>query len=142
MKKIRKVELPKPASMESSSQKAQPPQLEAKIPSVKTVDTTLTVPGMSPGSNAYLGRVRQRITSFWSAPPVDVTAQSYVVEITFRLYRNGTVTGVRIEQSSGNEYYDLAAKRAVVSAVPLPAFPPEITEPYLDTHFSFTVGEP
>jgi hypothetical protein len=23
----------------------------------------------------------------------------------------------------------------------LPPFPPEMTDPYLDTHFSFTVGE-
>jgi len=88
-----------------------------------------------------LGRVRQRISSFWNAPPVDVAAQAYVVVVQFRLHRNGSVTGVTIEQSSGNEYYDLAGKRAVLTAVPLPAFPSELTEPYFDAHFTFTVGE-
>lgn len=138
-RKIKKVELPKAAPTEPSLRPV--PRVEAKAPSVKAVDTTLKVPGMAPGSNAYLGRVRQRISSFWNAPPVDVTAQAYVVIVQFRLHRNGSVTGVMIEQSSGNEYYDLAGKRAVLSAAPLPAFPSELTEPYFDAHFTFTVGD-
>jgi colicin import membrane protein len=138
-KKIKKVELPKAAPAEPSVKPV--PRVEAKAPSVKAVDTALKVPGMAPGANAYLGRVRQRISSYWNAPPVDVTAQAYVVVVQFRLHRNGTVTGVMIEQSSGNEYYDLAGKRAVLNAVPLPAFPVELTEPYFDAHFTFTVGD-
>jgi TonB family protein len=138
-KKIKKVELPKTEMAEESPKPV--PRIEAKAPSVKAVDTTLKVPGMAPGSNAYLGRVRQRISSYWNAPPVDVTVQTSVVVVQFRLHRNGTVTGIMIEQSSGNEYYDLAGKRAVLSAVPLPAFPVELTEPYFDAHFTFTVGD-
>lgn len=138
-KKIKKVELPKVAPTEPSPRPV--PHVETKAPSVKAVDTTLKVSGMAPGSNAYLGRVRQRISSFWNAPPVDVTAQVYVVIVQFRLHRNGTVTGVTIEQTSGNEYYDLAGKRAVLSAAPLPVFPSELTEPYFDAHFTFTVGD-
>jgi TonB family protein len=138
-KKIKKVELPKVEPTEPSPKPV--PHVEAKAPSVKAVDTTLKVPGMAPGSNAYLGRVRQRISSYWNAPPVDTTGQAYVVIVQFRLHRNGSVTGVAIEQSSGNEYYDLAGKRAVLSAVPLPMFPSELTEPYFDAHFTFTVGD-
>jgi TonB family protein len=73
---------------------------------------------------------------------VDVTGQTYVVIIQFRLHRNGSVTGVAIERSSGNEYYDLAGKRAVLSAVPLPEFPSELKDAYFDAHFTFTVGDP
>ncbi len=138
-KKIKRVELPKAASAEPSPKPV--PHVEAKAPSVKAMDTTLKVPGMAPGSNAYLGRVRQRISSFWNAPPVDVAMQAYVVIVQFRLHRNGSVTGVTIEQSSGNEYYDLAGKRAVLTAVPLPPFPSELTEAYFDAHFTFTVGD-
>jgi colicin import membrane protein len=138
-KKIKNVELPKAAPAEPTPKPV--PRIEAKAPSIKAVDTTLKVPGLAPGSNAYLGRVRQRISSYWNAPPVDVSAQAYVVIVQFRLHRNGTVTGVMIEQSSGNEYYDLAGKRAVLSAVPLPVFPVELTEPYFDAHFTFTVGD-
>lgn len=144
-KKIKKLEVPKAvASADLPSRPAsQPaPQIEAKVPSVKAVDTTLKVPGMAPGSNAYLALVRQRISNCWSAPPLDLTSQAYVVIVQFRLHRNGTVTGVSIEQSSGNEYYDLAGKRAVLSANPLPVFPADISDSYFDAHFTFTVGEP
>jgi hypothetical protein len=51
------------------------------------------------------------------------------------------VSDVIIERTSGNEYYDLAGKRAVLNADPLPAFPREMADAYLDAHFSFTVGE-
>jgi colicin import membrane protein len=138
-KRLKKVELPKAAPADTLPKPAL--QIEAKAPSIKAVDSTLKVPGMAPGSNAYLGRVRQRISSFWNAPPVDASGQGYMVIVQFRLHRNGSVTGVVIEQSSGNEYYDLAGKRAVLSAIPLPVFPPEVTEPYFDAHFTFTVGE-
>lgn len=140
LKKFKKFELPKLTQAEVSPKPV--PQVESKAPSVKAVDATLKIPGMAPGSNAYLGLVRQRISSFWTAPPVDVTGQTYAVVVHFRLHRNGSVTGVAIERSSGNEYYDLAGKRAVLSAIPLPAFPPDLTEPYFDAHFTFTVGTP
>ncbi len=144
-KKINKLEVPKAvASVEVPSKPASlpAPQVEAKVPSVKAVDTTLKVPGMAPGSNAYLALVRQRISNSWNAPPLDLTNQAYVVIVQFRLHRDGKVTGVSIEQSSGNEYYDLAGKRAVLSANPLPVFPADISDSYFDAHFTFTVGEP
>jgi TonB family protein len=91
--------------------------------------------------STYLGQVRQRITSFWVAPIVDVNGACYVVVVKFRLHRNGAITGVAIERSSGNDYMDLAAKRAVIAASPLPAFPADINEPYFDARFTFTTGD-
>jgi len=141
LKKINKLEVPKAAPpVEVPPRPA--PQVEAKVPNVKAIDTTLKVPGMAPGSSAYLALVRQRISNAWNAPPLDLTSQAYVVIIQFRLHKNGSVTGVAIEHSSGNEYYDLAGKRAVLNANPLPVFPPDITDQYFDAHFTFTVGEP
>ena len=99
-------------------------------------DTTLKVSGPS-GSNDYLALVRQRISNAWSNPPVDLASPAYAVIIQFRLHRNGSITGVAIEQSSGNEYYDLAGKRAILSASPLPVFPSDITNSYLDAKFTF-----
>jgi colicin import membrane protein len=140
LKKIKKLEVPKAVPpVEVPSKPA--PQVEAKVQSVKAVDTTMKVPGMAPGSNAYLALVRQRISNAWNAPPLDLT-QAYVVVVQFRLHKNGTVTGVTVEHSSGNEYYDLAGKRAILSANPLPVFPSDITDAYFDAHFTFTVGEP
>lgn len=142
LKKIRKLEVPKAAAPLAEVPSRPAPQAEAKAQNAKAVDTALKVPGMVQGSNAYLALVRQRISNSWNAPPLDLASQAYVVIIQFRLHKNGSVTGVTIEQSSGNEYYDLAGKRAVLSANPLPMFPPDISDPYFDAHFTFTVGEP
>jgi len=141
LRKIKTLEVPKAAPPVEVPSKPVP-HVEAKAQSAKAVDTTLKVPGMAPGSNAYLALVRQRISNSWNAPPMDLTSQAYVVVVQFRLHKNGSVTGVAIEQSSGNEYYDLAGKRAVLSANPLPVFPADITDLYFDAHFTFTVGEP
>lgn len=111
LKKIKTLDLAKqaPPPVPPAEAPVQPsPRVEAKAPSLKTVDTTLKIPGMASGSNAYLAKVRQRISSWWSAPPVDVTNQVYVVIVQFRLYRDGSVDGVIIEQTSGNDYYDMA----------------------------------
>lgn len=141
LRKIKTLEIPKAAPPVDVPSKPVP-HVETKAQSVKAVDTTLKVPGMARGSNAYLALVRQRISNSWNAPPMDLTSQAYVVVVQFRLHKNGSVTGVAIEQSSGNEYYDLAGKRAVLSANPLPVFPADITDSYFDAHFTFTVGEP
>lgn len=142
LNKIKKPELPKESrAAHVESQPAPTPQLEAKVPSVKAVDTTLKVPGMAPGSNAYLALVTRRVSSKWVAPSIDVTAQVYSVVVKFRLHRDGTVSGVEIEKSSGNGWFDDAGKRAVLDAKPLPAFPADITEPNYDAYFKFTVGE-
>ncbi|MFO0775850.1 MAG: TonB family protein [Nitrospiraceae bacterium] len=103
-------------------------------------DTAIKVPGMGVGSNAYLGMVQRRISEYWQAPPVDLSAESLVVIVRFRLARSGAVSSVVVEQSSGNDYFDLAAKRAVLNADPLPPFPKELTDSYYDAHFSFVVG--
>lgn len=141
LKKIKTLEVPKAAPPAEVPSKPAP-HVEAKVPSAKAIDTTLKVPGMAPGSNAYLALVRQRISNAWNAPPMDLTSHAYVVVIQFRLHKDGLVSGVAIEQSSGNEYYDLAGKRAVLNANPLPKFPADITDQYFDAHFTFTVGEP
>ncbi|MEK6802594.1 MAG: TonB family protein [Nitrospirota bacterium] len=103
-------------------------------------ETRLRVAGM-PGSNQYLARVQARISGFWTAPPVDISGKALTVTVRFRLERDGRVGSVIIEQSSGNDYYDMAAQRAVQSAIPLPPFPPDLTDSYFDAHFTFAVGE-
>lgn len=127
---------PRPAPQPAPEAKPTP---TAKLATTRP-DMTINVPGAGPGSNAYLARVQQRISSFWQAPPVDLAADSLVVVVRFRLTRSGAVTSVVVEQPSGNEYYDLAAKRAVLNADPLPPFPKDLQDPYYDAHFSFVVG--
>lgn len=142
LNKIKKIELPKESKAVHAEPQVRPtPQIDAKAPSIKSVDTTLKVSSTSPGSNAYLALVRRKISSMWSAPPVDVTAQVYTAIVRFRLNRDGSVSGVAVEQSSGNGYFDDAAKRAVINANPLPNFPADLPDSHFDAHFTFMVGE-
>lgn len=115
------------------------PPVMASLPRTKPTPM-LRVPGVS-GSNPYLARVQARISGFWTAPPVDISGKVLTVTVRFRLERDGRVGSVVIEQSSGNDYYDMAAQRAVQSAIPLPPFPPDLTDSYFDAHFTFAVGE-
>jgi TonB family protein len=114
------------------------PSMTASIAKARP-DTALKVDGIS-RPNQYWGRVQARIGSFWKPPQVELPEKAVVV-IKFRLERDGKVGSMLIEQSSGNEYYDLAAKRAIQSAVPLPPFTADLTESFYDAHFTFVVGE-
>jgi TonB family protein len=118
---------------------ASAPPVTASIPRTKP-ETRLRLPGVA-GSNQYLARVQARISGFWTAPPVDISGKALTVTVRFRLERDGRVGAVIIEQTSGNDYYDMAAQRAVQSAIPLPPFPPDLTDSYFDAHFTFAVGE-
>ncbi len=108
---------------------------------VKT-KTNLKVSGSSPDGNPYWGRVWAKIDQEWIAPPVNVHQGNILqVILEFRLERTGTVKNLTIQQTSGNGYYDLAAKRAVLAASPLPGFPPDMTERHFTLQFQFTVNE-
>jgi len=117
------------------------PVVAAKPAAPAQPTTAIQVPGIVPGLNRYLALVQSKISSQWVAPQVDLTGRSLQVVIKFRLDRTGVVSHVAIEKSSGNEYYDLAGTRAVLSANPLPPFPQDVSDTNVDAHFSFTVGE-
>jgi TonB family protein len=129
-----KIETPKPVTSAE-------PQVASKPPAARTPVTTLQASGVAMG-NPYLALVQRRISAQWTAPQVDVTGQPLQVVVKFRLDKSGRVSDIVVERTSGNEYYDLAARRAVLSANPLPSFPSDMAQPYLDAHFSFAVGEP
>jgi TonB family protein len=129
-----KVESSKAATMSES-------QVASKPPAARTPVTTLQASGVAMG-NPYLALVQRRISAQWTAPPVDTTGQPLQVVVKFRLDKSGRLSDVVVERTSGNEYYDLAARRAVLAANPLPSFPPDMSQLFLDAHFSFAVGEP
>ena len=119
----------------------QSPPVSASVPKVsRTPLTKMNIPGSS-GSNPYLALVQRAINEKWTAPPVDISGAALTVVIKFRLSRNGVISGVAITQQSGNDYYDLAGRRAVLSVERLPPFPSNITEQSYDIYFSFSVGE-
>lgn len=98
----------------------------------------LEMSGENLGGDPYWGRVRAKIDREWVAFPVELRrGEPPQVVITFRLERSGRMKNVVIARSSGNEYFDLAAKRAVVAASPLPPFPKNMTGSHRDLRFTF-----
>jgi protein TonB len=43
--------------------------------------------------------------------------------VVFRIHQDGSITDLRVEQSSGFSAFDLAAMRAVSNAAPFPPLP-------------------
>ena len=122
-----------PSSTNSAQDQAKPCSALQVIPPAVEAEMDLR--------QLYLARVRARISKFWIGPPVDISGKALTVTVRFRLERDGRVGAVTIERSSGNDYYDMAAQRAVQSAMPVPPFPPSMKESYLDSSFTFSVGE-
>jgi protein TonB len=56
---------------------------------------------------------------------------------TFTIQRDGTLTGVQVEQSSGYAALDLYANRALIITKKLPPLPAAFTEPALTVHLTF-----
>jgi TonB family protein len=136
------VEVPRQVAQARSMASPPPPQAVPQVTktSVRNPQTKIQAISSGPGANRYLQLVEQLISRQWQPPQVDPTMESFRVIVKFRLNRDGKVVSEEVEQTSGNGYFDDAGKRAIRSAQ-LPGFPPEMSDQYLDAHFSFVVGE-
>jgi len=84
----------------------------------------------------YLSAIERKVSSNWFSGSVEHgTSRSCLV--FFRLNRSGGISGLRIEESSGDSYFDRAALRAVRSSAPFPPLPGAFDEPSLGIHFKF-----
>ncbi len=86
----------------------------------------------------YAGIVFAKIKSMWRNPVQGITLQATIV---FKIQKNGEVTDAAIEVSCGNNLYDQAALRAVLTSSPLPALPTHYVGKDLAVHLNF-VGVP
>ncbi len=89
----------------------------------------------------YLAALRSRIQSNWE-PPYQAARSSISRKalIYFKIQRNGEISDVVIENSSGDRLFDQAALRAVTLANPLPPLPFDFPERALGVHFEFEQG--
>jgi colicin import membrane protein len=83
----------------------------------------------------YLSAVQRKVYEQWAQPMSSTQGQKAV--IVFEIARNGEVTRARIEKTSGDAAYDVAALRAVTSANPLPPLPQEFRGSMIRVHFGF-----
>lgn len=68
----------------------------------------------------YLAIVRDKVERNWNPPP---GAKGAKVKVTFRVLRSGRVGEARLQESSGNFYFDQAAMRSILASSPFPPLP-------------------
>jgi len=72
----------------------------------------------------YVDMLKQRVAQKWRTSDVDPRIRSAPPAIlTFNIRRDGSISGVRVEQTSGNLALDLSAQRAVADSAPFPPLP-------------------
>ena len=87
---------------------------------------------------AYRDLLEQAVGRRWRTNDVDPrlrTAPPAIV--TFTLRRNGSISDVRLENSSGNRALDDSAQRAILEAAPFPPLPPEYERNDARVEFQF-----
>ena len=72
----------------------------------------------------YQSSVSRALYSTWRRPLLAGLREPLTVLISFDIQKNGSVTGLRVIESSGVQTLDRSALRAVTDASPLPRLPP------------------
>lgn len=90
----------------------------------------------------YLLLIRNKVAGSW-APPAGLTSGRPVRAVVyFKVDRGGGVSGIRLETSSGFEFFDRSAIRAVTLSDPLPPLPLGFPGSDLGIHFGFDYQQP
>ena len=80
----------------------------------------------------YLQMISDKITANWFQSLVDPGVGGLLqTQVYFRIYKNGTISDVKIDVSSGVESFDLSARRAIEAAKPFAPLPNEYDGQYL-----------
>jgi TonB family protein len=91
----------------------------------------------------YLVLVRNRVAQSWM-PPAGLVSRGQPVRavVYFKIGRGGEVSAVRVESTSGVEFFDGSAVRAVTISDPLPPLPLGFSASELGVHFGFEYAGP
>jgi len=86
----------------------------------------------------YLQIIMDRVSANWFTSLVDPgVSGSFHTTVYFKIYRNGQISSVEVEESSGIRSLDLSAVRAIHSSAPFPPLPREYEDEYLVIHLIF-----
>ena len=91
----------------------------------------------------YVDAVRNRVRQSWDQttidPAVRAARRAHAV-VTFRISTNGTISNIRISQSSGNSSMDFSALRALQNIDSFRALPNDYMGSYVDVTFDFDLS--
>jgi TonB family protein len=86
----------------------------------------------------YLQIIMDRVSASWFtslvAPGVSGDFQTTVF---FKIYRNGGISNLKVEETSGIQSLDMSALRAIQNASPFPPLPKEYEDEFLGIHLIF-----
>jgi colicin import membrane protein len=143
-----KVPVPKAKDTKKEAEKkTEPPKASAEDKpldmsvGIGTADgTDIAVDGANFPFSYFLAAIERKVSENWFSA-VSEKAAGLTCVVYFTLMRDGSVSDLRLEKSSGNAYFDRAATRAVKSAAPFPPLPKAFTDAYLGIHFTFVQKE-
>lgn len=84
----------------------------------------------------YLATIRNKIGARW-VPPPGLGGRVVRATVYFRISRDGSVSLTRLEDGSGETFFDQTAMRALQQATPLPPLPAGYDGEWLGVHFGF-----
>jgi TonB family protein len=80
----------------------------------------------------YLQMISDKITANWFQSLVDPGVGGVLqTQVYFRIYKNGQISDIKIDVSSGVESFDLSARRAIQASAPFASLPNEYDGQYL-----------
>jgi TonB family protein len=80
----------------------------------------------------YLQMISDKITANWFQSLVDPGVGGVLqTQVYFRIYKNGQISDIKIDVSSGVESFDLSARRAIQASAPFATLPNEYDGQYL-----------
>ena len=96
-----------------------------------------------PETLAYFRELDERIRSNWTVPELAPSdSRNLIVQIRITIEQDGKVSNVRMEKTSGNNFFDDSVLRAIHKASPLPVPPEQLrgTEDHYEIGFRFFGG--
>jgi protein TonB len=144
---------PKPAAAPKAKPAAEPPP-ENAVPYGQGGRPSMAYGQFSTGAGAagigfgdatfgdrygwYVDAIRRAISQNWLKSLVDTRlAKAPRVYLAFDIGKNGKITDVGVQQSSGIPSLDRSAQRAVLASDPLPALPPDYRGSSVNVVFYF-----
>ncbi len=91
----------------------------------------------------YVESLRNRISQNWDQTTIDPALRAThqgKTTMTFRIARNGTVSGIALSTSSGNRSLDYSAQRALLQLGTAPPLPSDYRGSYVDVIFDFDLS--
>lgn len=133
---------PKPEEKKKTEEekKTEPAKKEKKLDvsvQKETVEpTSVSVDAPRFPFSYYLSAIERKVSQNWFSSSSG-RGSVYSCVVFFKMSRSGRVSEVRIEESSGNSYFDRAALRAIRSSAPFPPLPRAFSDSWLGVHFTF-----